>query len=215
MAKGVLWVSSRVTKPDKLTADKFCDWYENTHIQEVLSWPGLPSATLYEMRDIEYRHSDDFKALDGQTTPSKDLLNCVFKNARFDTRFYAEVQNFQGSGTKPLEPPAEVASDFDKWYREEHLVVLNDAPGFVRARRYQLVNGTALDEFEWSEPVVPKSLALHEFEGEVLAWKELQESAETEWTKRVMGGLIRSEIGWYVLKREYAEKEWSNVGLKQ
>jgi hypothetical protein len=29
MAKGVLWVSSRVTKTDKLSPQKFCNWYEN------------------------------------------------------------------------------------------------------------------------------------------------------------------------------------------
>lgn len=66
MTKGVLWVSSRVTKPDKLSGEKFCDWYENVtisnlssthllahrrtqiHIQQVLSLAGLPSAIRYE-----------------------------------------------------------------------------------------------------------------------------------------------------------------------
>jgi hypothetical protein len=31
MTKGVLWVSSRVINPGELSADKFCDWYENVH----------------------------------------------------------------------------------------------------------------------------------------------------------------------------------------
>jgi len=88
-------------------------------------------------------------------------------------------------------------------YRDEHLPVLARAPGFVRSRRYELVNGTTLNEFERKEPEVPKYLALHEFECEELPWKELGESAETEWAKRVMGGLVTSEVGWYVRKREY------------
>lgn len=87
------------------------------HIQEVLSLSGVPSAaryealqpqpdtkawsneapwlTVYEMRDIDYRESDDFKGLDGQSEPSQELLEGVFKNARFDTRFYEEVQVYE------------------------------------------------------------------------------------------------------------------------
>ncbi|KAH7065730.1 hypothetical protein BKA63DRAFT_376612, partial [Paraphoma chrysanthemicola] len=166
MAKGILWVSSRVTKPDRLSPENFCAWYENTHIQEVLSLPGLPSAaryeaiqpqpsedtwsteapwlTLYDMHHVEYRHSPDFKALDGQTAPSEELLDRIFINTRFDTRFYAQVQDFDVSRAKAgparfiisaaLQPPAEAAPDFDDWYRQEHLTVLSRAPGFVRSR---------------------------------------------------------------------------------
>ncbi|KAH7392223.1 hypothetical protein DE146DRAFT_581880, partial [Phaeosphaeria sp. MPI-PUGE-AT-0046c] len=173
MTKGVLWVSSRVTKPDKLSAEKFCDWYENIHIQQVLSLAGLPSAvryeaiepqpsrdtwsseapwlTVYEMSDIDYRTHPDFLALDGQSAPSQDLLHGIFKNARFDTRFYSEVQVYHNPSPPPsnpspdsktfmlsaaLEPPSDTTStsDFDKWYREEHLDVLAQAPGYVRTR---------------------------------------------------------------------------------
>jgi hypothetical protein len=174
------------------------------------------------MHDIEYRHSDDFRNLDGQTTPSASTLARIFKNARFDTRFYTETQTFQAPGAKAgparfvisaaLEPPADAAADFDRWYRDEHIAVLSRAPGFVRSRRYELVHGTVLNEFERSVPEIPRYLALHEFEGQVLPWKELQESAETAWAKRVMGGLAKSEVGWYVLKRVYAEEEWGSVG---
>lgn len=176
------------------------------------------------MTDINYRNSEDFKALDGQSPPSPDLLATIFQNARFDTRFYAEIQSFQVPHAKPgpakflisaaLEPPSEQTSDFDQWYRDEHIAVLSRAPGFVRSRRYELVNGTTLNEFERLEGIeVPRFLALHEFEGEELPWKELAESAQTEWAKRIMGGLRREEVGWYVCKRTYDESEWGGVGL--
>lgn len=37
MTKGILWVSSRITQPNNLSAQKFCKWYEDvrhihTHI---------------------------------------------------------------------------------------------------------------------------------------------------------------------------------------
>ncbi|CAO2652045.1 Nn.00g003280.m01.CDS01 [Neocucurbitaria sp. VM-36] len=281
MARGILWVSSRIANPDGLlTPETFCDWYENVrlpspftpplplplplplnfhhethttvqrHIPEVLALPGMPSAarfsaldpqpddakawshdapwlTVYEMPDIEYRNTSAFKGLDGQSLPEKELLEGVFKNARFDTRFYEEVQVYGkgGGGEKKgpatflisaaLEPPAsnEADADFDAWYRNEHLDVLARAPGYVRTRRYKLVNGTTLDRFVRVELDVPKYLALHEFQSDVLPWKELGESARTEWARRVMGGLVKEEVGWYVLKRKYAESEWGGVGF--
>lgn len=32
MTKGILWVSSRITRPEELSAEKFCEWYENVNI---------------------------------------------------------------------------------------------------------------------------------------------------------------------------------------
>lgn len=178
------------------------------------------------MHDIDYRNSAEFKGLDGQSPPSQDLLEGIFKCARFDTRFYAEVQCFENPNRPPpspssankflisaaLEPPNSDVDDFDAWYRQEHLDVLANAPGYVRTRRYEVVSGTSLKEFQRSEGDGPKFLALHEFEGEDLPWKELGESAETEWARRVMGGLVASEIGWFRGKRGYAEEEWGSVG---
>jgi hypothetical protein len=173
---------------------------------------------VYEMSDIEYKDSAEFKALDGQSPPSQELLDGIFKNARFDTRFYTEAQSYSNPNSPSpgpstflisaaLEPPPDAVSDFDTWYRQEHLDVLSRAPGFVRTRRYELVFGTSLTNFERSSPEIPKYLALHEFEGKELPWKELQECAETEWATRVMGNLAKSEIGWYKSKRVYEESE--------
>jgi len=45
----------------------------------------------------------------------------------------------------------------------------------------------------------PTYLALHEFESEALPAEELQKTAETEWAKRVMGGIVGTEVGVYRL----------------
>jgi hypothetical protein len=113
-----------------------------------------------------------------------------------------------------LEPPSsqESTSDFESWYRQEHLAILSHTPGYIRTRRYEVVSGTSLNEFERTSPEIPKYLALHEFECEDLPWKELGASARTEWAKRVMGGLMREEVGWYTRKRVYEESVWGNVG---
>lgn len=107
---------------------------------------------------------------------------------------------------------ARAVADFNSWYADEHLSVLARALGYVRTRRYEVVDGTRLEGFERSRPEIPKFLALHEFGGEGLPWAELQVSAETEWAKRVMGGLVESEIGWFKCKRRYEESVWEEVG---
>lgn len=170
------------------------------------------------MTDISYRSDPAFLALDGQAPPSQELLDGVFRNARFDTRFYEEVQVYDNpnlpsnplssSATSPsatsqsttifnpspssckrfmisaaLEPPPSAIADFDQWYRREHLSVLAQAPGYIRTRRYELVNGTTLNEFERLHPDPPGYLALHEFEAEQLPWGELEASAGTGWAR--------------------------------
>lgn len=47
------------------------------------------------MPDIEFRETSEFKNLDGQSEPERELLEQVFKKARFDTRFYREMQVFE------------------------------------------------------------------------------------------------------------------------
>jgi hypothetical protein len=58
----------------------------------------------------------------------------------------------------------------------------------------------------------PRFLALHEFSGEALPWKELGECVQTEWSKRVMGGIVKEEVGIYGVSRVYSESDWGHVG---
>jgi hypothetical protein len=175
------------------------------------------------MPEIAYKNSPAFRALDGQSPPSQDLLDSIFKNSRFDTRFYTEIQSHSSLSppgpttflfSAALEPPSTNAGDFDAWYRDEHIAILSRAPGFVRTRRYELVSGTTLEAFERTSPELPRYLALHEFGGEELPWKQLGESTQTEWAKRVLGSLVREEVGWFKSKRVYGEEEWGKVGLE-
>jgi hypothetical protein len=102
-----------------------------------------------------------------------------------------------------LQPAAGDAVDFDRWYREEHLQLLSECPGYRRSRRFEVVNATVLDKFERSAPEVPRYLALHEFDGNEFPMEALGKTAGTEWAKKVMGNLAAAEVGWYRLKRTY------------
>lgn len=43
------------------------------------------------MPDVGFKESKEFKSLAGQSPPSRELIEEIFKCARFDTRFYEEV----------------------------------------------------------------------------------------------------------------------------
>ncbi|KAI4628102.1 hypothetical protein J4E80_002239 [Alternaria sp. BMP 0032] len=234
MAPGVLWVASRVVNPDKLSTEKFCDWYENQQIPMASKSfnpepqyhhlnPTFQQVT-YEFPDLAYRESEDFQNIAGKNPPSQELINTVYKNSAFAIRFYEEIQAVKGTTSSPtkfvisaaLQPPKDASSDadFDAWYREEHLPVLSRAPGFVRSRRFKLAAASTLEDFQFGDAMetAPRYLALHEFSGEVLPWKELEASGQTEWAKKVMGGLLKEEVGLYEVKRVYSETEWGSVG---
>ncbi|KAF2492681.1 hypothetical protein BU16DRAFT_490545, partial [Lophium mytilinum] len=166
MPTGILWVASRIKNPT-LTPSHFCTWYENTHIHEVTALSGIPRAaryeailpspypgalsadapwlTIYEMPDIAFRETAEFRGLDGQSEPAAELLEGVFKKARFDTRFYECVQVHERAGRAEKGPAALIISaaltpavgkeaDFDAWYREEHLRLIGECAGYRRSR---------------------------------------------------------------------------------
>lgn len=171
------------------------------------------------MPDINYRQTAEFKGLDGQSEPKQELLDGVFKQARFDTRFYECVQTFESEGCKEgpgellisaaLQPAKGEEADFDRWYKEEHLSMLAECKGYRRSRRFELVEASTLERFERRVPECPVYLSLHEFDGVNggLDWEGLQRSVETEWTKKVMGGCEMEEVGWYRRKRVYIEEK--------
>jgi len=125
---GIIWVASQITRPTRLTPSKFVAWYENTHVDEVVALSGVPAAaryeqvdilpegtkeeerpawlikapwlTVYEMRDVEFRRTQEFRGLDGQKEPAKELLEGVFKNAGFETRFAELVQVDEVEGAR-------------------------------------------------------------------------------------------------------------------
>ncbi|KAF2395588.1 hypothetical protein EJ06DRAFT_464715, partial [Trichodelitschia bisporula] len=109
--------------------------------------------TLYEFNDIAYRKTDEFLALDGQSEPKPELLNSVFKNAWFNTRFMGAVQVDENPAsalnapyhaarrpaplviTAFIQPKDEAhAAEIDKWYRAEHVPLLSKVRGYVRTR---------------------------------------------------------------------------------
>ncbi len=101
-----------------------------------------------------------------------------------------------------LTPAPGTDADFGAWYREEHYETLAACPGYVRTRRFKLKSAVRTEN--------PTAyLALHEFDCEELPTEELKKTAETPWSKRIMGSVIGSETGVYKLRGA-----WGNINFR-
>lgn len=86
-----------------------------------------------------------------------------------------------------MTPPPPSTSDFETWYRTEHLALLSKVPGYRRSLRYKLGPPTPLTR---DDPRPPTYLAVHEVEDVVEAFgsEEARAANETQWTRRVVEG---------------------------
>lgn len=76
-----------------------------------------------------------------------------------------------------MEPKEGTDSDFDDWYRKQHLDCLSMFDPYRCASRYQLR--------ESENPNTPKYLCLHEYESIELP-EERARASETEWSKKIL-----------------------------
>jgi len=83
-----------------------------------------------------------------------------------------------------LEPAVGTRDDFIAWYREEHIAMLLEVPGWRRARLFEQVEGRG-----------PSFCAIHELESPEALQSEAMAKTRTPWRERVIGGVSRYERG--------------------
>lgn len=87
-------------------------------------------------------------------------------------------------GMSPIETPENLA-DYHEWYKQEHMPILSDVPGWRTGSRYRLVVCYG-DHAEFCSPY----LAVHQYnEKNGLGGEQWLKSVNSEWTKRVMSNL--------------------------
>ncbi|KAK3078367.1 hypothetical protein LTS18_007696 [Coniosporium uncinatum] len=177
---GVLWVSSMVARAERLSNEDFNDWYLNVHVDQVVATGGVPSAaryeavpilppdakratwameatwlTIYELPSLAHRYSPAFTNLDGQSKPDPTLLDRIFRNAKFETRFYEHIETHEAPHAHPgpgtlvisaaLTPAKGQDDDFNRWYHDEHMAEVGKVEGYLRTRRYRQIVATDPD----------------------------------------------------------------------
>ncbi|KAG9230629.1 hypothetical protein BJ875DRAFT_431265 [Amylocarpus encephaloides] len=214
---GLLWVNSRITSTEFSKSD-FNTWYNTEHVPDVIAASKTvktafrynsqnptdthPYLALYFVGDVNFLGSKEYKVIPGTSEKYFPGKNCM-EVGEFDTRWYEWVDGFEKKGVKSGQAPLIISAaltpkpgtdaDFDAWYKDEHYRTLSEVPGYVRTRRYVLKNACNAASLE-NPRDPPRYLALHEFDAEVLPVEELQKTAQTEWAKRTMGGLVGEEV---------------------
>ncbi|KAF2169027.1 hypothetical protein M409DRAFT_21038 [Zasmidium cellare ATCC 36951] len=125
--------------------------------------------------------------------PKEGNTKSIGENGDFNARNYELIQVYDSKGVGNDTPPPQILavemhppnpSDFDKWYREEHLAMMSKVPGFIRALRYKLGPKAPLTKDE--DP--PTYLAIYEVDDvkAYLAHEAAVAAGGTEWSKRHM-----------------------------
>lgn len=150
--RGILFVMSKIARPDILSEKKYMEWYEDDHIAEIMETSGIHSArrfvevnkagdkpylATYQLEDLAFLRTEEFRNIKVKS----DLLpgsGLIYDLADFDVRNDRLVQvsdpTKKGPGharslvTHHLETKAESVSDeqVDSWYREEVSVISMD-----------------------------------------------------------------------------------------
>jgi hypothetical protein len=177
-----------------------------------------PNLITYEFPDLAYTASPQFTAV-ANKSPTEDLVARIYANAAFDIRFYSELPTPSPPHPSPHDPEVDLKlasialspvsgreSEFLLWFAKDLAEGLSSVDGFVRLRRFEFVQGVQRERNVVSLPDRPKYLVLAKFEGDVGGIKEEVEG----WVAK--GGLSSAEVGWYGVKRVWAEGDVEKVG---
>ncbi|KAM0328744.1 hypothetical protein ACHAQA_005157 [Verticillium albo-atrum] len=162
--RGILYVNSKIDRPDLIDEEKYMDWYDNDHIAEILETSAMKTAfrykdvdfanadkpylAMYPMDDIAFTQTDEFKNI----RVHSDMLpggGPIYDLAEIDVRYYNLIQVYDPTNKGPghtktiLSAQVELgpdlsAEEFDRWYREEHLEKMAQVEGFLRTTRFKL-----------------------------------------------------------------------------
>lgn len=177
----------------------FNRWYDDEHAPGRLTVPGFLTARRYRdlqseqgylaYYDVESTSVFDhplYRKLQQETSPlEREMLSSA---QLLDRRVYERLATPpETHGDEPdicgdcllcvwWTPPEPDLEDFHAWYNEEHLPMLMKVPGWLRARRFRLVDGRG-----------PAFVALHDLESErVLNHPAHDAAVNTPWRDRVV-----------------------------
>jgi hypothetical protein len=182
---GLIFAAGRITNP-KWAETTFNKWYNTVHVPQTFSTTNGPKAgfrfknqdpkalfsylALYPTNDIHADTSDaaeKLKLTDELVPDGESYLNLT----AWDVRLYRKIETL-GSGqsgfrigkrlvTVEVEPGAGAK---DLWYDPKHLEMLKSQNGYLRSHGYALDEARVPSGKASDERILPKYLAVHEFE---------------------------------------------------
>lgn len=190
------------------------DDFKSLHVTSTLlksDGEGDEAPSCFTVADIEARSYvwiDEFEGSRAKEHPSQYTSPFIKDTSLFRSisELTPSVSPHVAPGklaiTAAMTPPKDQEEEFDRWYKQEHYGMLAKMKGYLRTRRYRIskTEGTTGRE-------APKFLAVHEFEDGELDGQRLGESVGTEWSKKVMGGLVESQIEVWKMRGAWGDLE--------
>ncbi|TRM66848.1 hypothetical protein BD626DRAFT_484023 [Schizophyllum amplum] len=192
----------------EIDQDRYLDWYNNEHGPRRLTIDGFLNAarweavdgkkpswlTLYDLTSEDVANGDAYQAVAAMGSDNeKEILQKLEASARvvyryLSSRTHPSATQEQLPGKYVLavwmDVKPEREEEFNKWYNEEHLALLEKVPGWLRGRRYTLVGAKARGAAPEAQL---KYLAVHELSHDgFMESAELKEAMSTPWREDVM-----------------------------
>jgi hypothetical protein len=188
----------------------YSDWYDGEHAPARLTVPGITSAIRYKATDGE---KPEWLAIYDLATPEtmKSPAYLHLRNIASDNEktliprlpiLQRRIYSLIAESAKPDLPasalpgkyllvalwsvPGELDADFHRWYDEEHMEKIGKVPGWLRGRRYKLVDGLDLGGGKGPSLDGWDYLVMHEWENDDYGEaQEFTSSIQTPWAARV------------------------------
>jgi hypothetical protein len=190
--------------------DAFNAWYDEEHVPLRLGVPGFLSArryraaeaegprylALYDLASLDVLKSDDYQRLwREQSEGEKAMLASIPLMDRRVCELILDGPEWTRDAPYQLivcmTPPAGAYDDFIAWYREEHIRMLLQVPGWRRVRLFRQVEGSG-----------PAFMAVHELEStDVFERPEYEASISTPWRQRIRQSVLVYERNLFQLWR--------------
>ncbi|TFK76667.1 hypothetical protein BDN72DRAFT_884382 [Pluteus cervinus] len=216
----------------EVTETEFNHWYDDEHAPARITVPGFHSALRYKLHgdgklpkwlaiyDIDSPDTLKTQAYqDLSKNSTAEEKSIISRLEHLHRRRYERLSSWTKSGKGGLEK--EIVGKYvlvvtlettdpdalNKAYEEEHMELLSRVPGWLRARRYQLVDGIHLagrTPEEVKNKPTAKFLALYDFDNpDIVQTKELQTAITTPVWKAVEKTFTEMDLGIYELHKQF------------
>jgi len=180
----------------------FNAWYDEEHVPNRLAVAGFLNGrryraaegdgprylALYDLESLDVLHGEAYQRLNQERSGrEQDMLARIPMIDRRVGKLLLDGQPWTDAPPYQLivcmTPLAGGELDFVNWYREEHIRMLLDVPGWRRVRLFQQVEGAG-----------PAFMALHELESPaVFEHPNYEKSISTPWRQRIRSSVSRYE----------------------
>ncbi|KDQ27574.1 hypothetical protein PLEOSDRAFT_158547 [Pleurotus ostreatus PC15] len=200
---------------EHVTEKDFNDWYDGEHVPARAVVPGFQTLIRYKQvdgRKPSWLAMYDLSSPDVLQTPAytglfaaaSDNERTIIANlAMLNRRVYSHISSYPAddADVRPgkylfivmIQPAPESEEEFNNWYEEEHVPLLSKSPGWVRSRRYKLIDAVEVaGRANAEETLAPLTyLALHEIESEeTRETPEWKHATSTPWRNKVVNELV-------------------------